>query len=113
MGLLLFKKVFFDPIRLGQKRLTIRRWNRPRVATGSRAFCPGLGYLNIESVEPASFEDLSDDDARSDGFESLGELKRALLLIYPDNTDGKCWWRVRFNLDAKRHVKKRSVKKKD
>ncbi len=91
--------------------MTLRRWNRPRVSAGARAFCPGLGYLNIESVEPAKLDDLSEDDARSDGFTSLTELRSALLSIYPDSTDVKTWWRVRFNLDTDVNVKRRRKKK--
>jgi len=96
MGLLLFKKVFADAIRSGDKRMTLRRWNRPRVQAGKRAFCPGLGYLAIETVEPVEWRDLNEADAVADGFVSLNDMRAALLLIYPDSDDGKSWWRIRF-----------------
>lgn len=76
--------------------MTLRRWNHARVAVGQRAFCPGLGYLLIESVEPVEWADLDEDDAVADGFKSLREMKKTLLSIYPDDTDGKRWWRIRF-----------------
>jgi len=76
--------------------MTLRRWAHPRVAAGKRAFCPGLGYLLIESVEPVEWADLNEDDAIADGFKSLREMKKTLLSLYPDSSDGKRWWRVRF-----------------
>jgi len=82
--------------------MTLRRWAHPRVTAGSRAFCPGLGYLNIESVEPVTLSELNEDDAKTDGFDSLTEMKKTLLSIYPDPTDGKSWWRVRFNWETQK-----------
>jgi hypothetical protein len=97
MGLLLFKKVFVDAIRSGQKRTTVRRWDRARVSAGQRVFCPGLGYLRVEAVEPLTWRQLSRADAIADGFATLKDMKQTLLLIYPQcRTDGKRWWRVKF-----------------
>src|SRR5687768_8981530 len=83
MGLLLFKKVFAEAIRSGRKRTTVRRWDRARVSPGKRAYCPGLGYLNIEAVEPVKWDELSEADAIADGFATLSEMKTTLLSIYP------------------------------
>jgi len=96
MGLLLFKKKFLEPIRRGQKRMTLRRWDRPRVTAGRRAFCPGLGYLQIQTIEPVDWADLNEADALADGFASLPAMRATLLSIYPTRDDGKRWWRIRF-----------------
>jgi hypothetical protein len=98
MGQLLFKKCFWEPIRSGTKRTTLRRWDRPRVRAGERAFSPGLGWLAIVAVdEVADLSTLTDADARADGFASRDELLNALLSIYPNHeTDGRRWFRVGF-----------------
>lgn len=101
MGQLFFKKPLQTAIREGRKRTTIRRWDRPRLRAGGRAYAPGVGWLTIESVEPVDLSALGDDDARADGFDSLGALRAALASLYPDQAgDGKTWFRVCFALDA-------------
>lgn len=100
--MLLFQKRFFETIHSGQKRTTLRRWNRARVVAGKRAFCPGLGYLQIETVEPVEWKDLNEADARADGFDSLRVMQQTLLSLYPQVDDGKQWWRVRFRMNDKR-----------
>ena len=99
MGQLFFKKDLQTAIREGRKRTTIRRWDRPRVRVGQEAFAPGVGWLAIERVEPIDLDALADDDARADGFESLGDLRLVLLALYPDHaSDGKRWFRVCFRM---------------
>ncbi len=99
MGQLFFKKPLQIAIREGRKRTTIRRWNKPRVRAGQRAYTPGLGWLSIEAVETVQLELLNDDDAHADGFDSIALLKQVLLSVYPDHAaDGKSWFRVRFSV---------------
>jgi len=103
MPQLFFKKPLQLAIREGRKRTTIRRWPaaRPGVRAGQRVFSPGLGWLNIDAVEPVDIEMLGDDDARADGFDTSAGLRQVLLDLYPDHTaDGKSWFRVRFSVDA-------------
>src|SRR5688500_3741583 len=101
MGQLLFKKVFWDAIRAGTKRTTVRRWPRPRVSAGSRAFAPGIGWLAVESVdEIADLARLSEADAVADGFASVEDMIETLLSLYPAHaTDGKRWVRVAFHAE--------------
>jgi hypothetical protein len=100
MGQLLFKKCFFDAIRSGQKRTTIRRWSSARLKAGQRAFAPGLGYLTIEAVDVVRLEQLSDADALADGFDSLAQMKRMLRRLYPAAaSDGRQWFKVSFRRD--------------
>lgn len=99
MALLLFQKRFLEAIRTGEKKTTIRRWSRPRVQPGRRAFSPGLGWISIENVDEVKLRDLDDTDARADGFDSARQMRRELKRIYPRiKADGKCWFRIRFRI---------------
>ena len=101
MGQLLFKKCFWEAIRAGRKWTTVRRWISPRLRAGQRAFAPGLGWLIIEAVDVVELDDLADADARADGFESIGLMKRALHELYPSHADdGRRWFRVAFRTEA-------------
>ena len=109
MGQLFFKKPLQAAIREGRKRTTIRRWRSPRVRVGQEAFSPGLGWLSIDRVEPVELDRLADADARADGFDSLPDLRRVLLALYPDHhSDGKRWFRVGFTLRRTIDVPRRS-----
>jgi hypothetical protein len=100
MSLLLFRKEFAGAIRSGAKTTTLRRWNRPRVVAGKRAFAPGIGWLIIEAVERIELKSLTDIDASSDGFTSKVVMLRKLKSLYPRSSgDGMKWYRVRFRLD--------------
>ena len=99
MPQLFFKGHFQQAIREGRKQTTIRRWNKPRMAAGDQAFCPGLGWLVIQSVECVQLDQLTDDHALADGFESHATLLDALSALYPDAaSDGKQWFLVRFTM---------------
>jgi hypothetical protein len=97
--MLLMKKVFFDGIRAGTKTTTLRYWRRRRVRPGSVQTVPGLGRVRIESAEVAEPGELSDDDARADGFADLAALRSALDELYPPEARaGRRLYRVRFTL---------------
>ena len=97
MGQLLFKKCFWEPIRNGTKRTTLRRWDRPRVKAGGRAFAPGVGWLRVDRVDVVDLAALGEADARADGFDTLDEMMTALEALYPAHAaDGKQWYRVAF-----------------
>ena len=107
MGQLFFKKPLQEAILTGRKVTTIRRWDRPRVRAGGRAWAPGVGWLAIDAVEPVVLADLTDADAAADGFDTLPALLAVLRELYPDAAadadggtagDGKQWFRVRFTL---------------
>jgi hypothetical protein len=112
MSQLFFKKPLQLAIREGRKRTTIRRWRaaRPGLHAGQRVFSPGLGWLNIDAVEPVDIDRLGDDDARADGFDTSAGLRRVLLDLYPDHSaDGKAWFRVRFSVDALRPARNQAA----
>src|SRR5580700_11033873 len=104
MGQLFFKKQFQEAIRAGRKQTTVRRWNRPMVRSGERAFSPGLGWLKIGNVEAVELEKLGDADALADGFQTIGAMLDVLASLYPNQaSDGKRWFRVGFTLDKAAH----------
>src|SRR2546430_10452807 len=110
MGQLLFRKRFWEPIARGIKRTTLRRWNRPRLKAGQRAYAPGVGWLMIETVDAIDLGALGEDDARADGFASVSEMLAALREMYPDRRDGKAWFKVRFRLTTRLSSSKSEVR---
>ena len=91
------KKMFFDAIRSGQKTTTLRYWHYPRVKPGSVHAVPGLGRLAINDVQAVKLADLTNDDARDDGFESLRALRKTLSVLYPiSHRQGRTLYRVTF-----------------
>lgn len=96
------KRKFFDAIRSGDKRTTLRFWKRPMVRAG--AVCPvrGLGRLRIERVEIATLSKLTAGDAKADGFASLAALRREIRQLYPRPArEGRLLYKVHFTLAEK------------
>ena len=98
--MILFKKKFLDLIRSGRKRQTIRIWPKRRLRPGQREFVPGLGLIRITAFESVRPEDLSEDDARLDGFESRAALLDELRSLYGDRWDGLPCFRISFTYSA-------------
>lgn len=97
--MLLMKKVFFDAIRSGAKRTTLRYWRRMQVRPGTVHRIRGLGAVRIEAVRPVEWTELTDADAVADGFDSLPALEGALSEMYPPHTrPGRTLYRVHFTL---------------
>jgi len=94
---LLMKKEFFEKIRSGAKTTTLRFWRRCHLRAGSVQTVPGLGKVRIDTAQPVEVNDLTDEDARVDGFESLQGLARALHELYPpEKREGRRLYRIRF-----------------
>ncbi|MEM6798879.1 MAG: ASCH domain-containing protein [Planctomycetota bacterium] len=85
--MLLFKKKFLDAIRSGEKTQTIRLWKHRMMKSGQRSYTPGIGRIRIASVEEVAIEQLTDDDARPDGFDSADALRHELRTIYGEKLD--------------------------
>ncbi len=97
--MLLFKKKFLDAIRRGEKIQTIRLWKHRRMKSGQRSYIPGAGYIHVESVEPVDLDSLTAEDARRDGFASVGELRAEIDRLYADMpTDSHRPYRIVFRL---------------
>lgn len=95
--MLLFKKKFLDAIRSGEKTQTVRLWKACRFRTGQLSYVPGVGYIRITDVARVRLEDLTDDDARLDGFPSAEALLEEIRTLYADRLhEGHQAYRVRF-----------------
>ncbi len=83
---LMFAKRYFDDLVSGRKLATVRA-GRARYKPGDVVLvhCGGyvLGRVRIVSVEKKKVVDLTEEDARLDGFSSLRDLLAALKQHYP------------------------------
>ncbi len=97
--MLLFKKKFLPAIRRGEKTQTIRLWKHRRMRAGQRSYIPGAGYIRVHTVEPVRLDQLTDDDARPDGFPTADQLRAELESLYAEAiAAGHQAYRVVFEL---------------
>ena len=97
--MLLMKKKFFADIREGVKTTTLRFWRWCHVPEGSVQTVPGLGKVRIDAAECVPIEELTDEDARADGFGDLRALQQALDELYPpDRRAGRKLYQISFTL---------------
>ena len=97
--MLLFKKKFLDQIRQGHKTQTVRLWKWRKMKPGQRSYIPGAGYIRVDAVDEVALSELTDDDARLDGFESAAALRREIEQLYPKElAAGYRAFRIRFNV---------------
>ena len=97
--MLLFKKRYLDAIRTGQKTQTIRLWRHCRMRSGQRSYIPGVGYIRIKDVRPVSLDELTDDDARPDGFATIADLRAEIERLYArELAEGYKAYRVEFEV---------------
>jgi hypothetical protein len=95
--MLLFKKKFLPAIRIGEKTQTIRLWKYRRMRTGQRSYIPGVGHIRLTAVDEVNLAELTDDDARPDGFVSADALRAELAQLYPEQlAAGYRAYRIRF-----------------
>ena len=86
--MLLFKKRFLDAIRRGEKTQTIRLWKHRRMKAGQRSYVPGAGPIRVLAVDEVALDQLSDADARPDGFDSADQLRQEIARLYPGQMAG-------------------------
>lgn len=99
--MLLFKKKYLAAIRAGEKTQTIRVWRHRRMRSGQRSYIPGAGYIQVLSVDEVTLDELTDDDARRDGFDSLATLQSEIESLYAEQlAAGFGIYCVRFELTA-------------
>ena len=97
LSMILLKKKFLDLVRRGEKRQTIRLWPKRRLRVGQREFIPGLGRIRITAFERVTPDDLTEEDARLDGFASREALLAELRALYGSRLDGAPCFRIRFS----------------
>jgi hypothetical protein len=97
--MLLFKKKFLAAIRSGEKTQTVRLWKHCRMRSGQRSYIPGAGYIHVSAVDLVELEDLTDEDARLDGFATVEELRLEIATLYAGQlAEGFRAYRVRFEV---------------
>jgi len=97
--MLLFKKRFLAAIRRGEKTQTVRLWKFARMRAGQRSYIPGAGYIRVTAVEEVRLEELTDEDARRDGFETAVALRTEIATLYPEQlAAGHRAYRILFHL---------------
>lgn len=97
--MLLFKKKFLDAIRDGRKTQTIRLWKACRLRVGGLCYVPGIGYTRILDTAEVRLEELTDEDAKLDGFESAAALMQEIHALYADRLQsGYRAFRIRFEV---------------
>ena len=96
--MLLFKKRFLEAIRSGEKTQTVRCWPFRRMRPGQRSYIPGAGYIDVTSVDEVALDELTEQDARRDGFADLVGLRAALEEIYSEAQQQQRTFRVCFRL---------------
>lgn len=97
--MLLFKKKFLAAIRSGQKTQTIRLWKYCRMRAGQRSYIPGAGHIRVIAVDEVDLAQLTDADARPDGFDSADQLRAEIARLYPQQlAEGYRAYRIRFQL---------------
>ena len=79
---MLISRKHLDGIAAGEIDRAFRRWRRPTVRTGG-TLRTSIGLLAIDSVEPITDADITEDDARLAGFAT----REALLDFLPDRDE--------------------------
>jgi hypothetical protein len=75
----------------------VRLWKYRKMRPGQRSYIPGAGYIRVQTVDEVQLADLTDEDARLDGFESAEALRAEIAALYPKElAAGYRAYRVRF-----------------
>jgi hypothetical protein len=90
---MLFKKADLDGIAAGRITLAFRRWRRPTVRQGG-TLRTRAGVLSIDAVSVVRMRDISAEDARRAGSDSLSDLRAEL-----DAREGEIY-RIELHLAA-------------
>lgn len=70
---MVFAKQLRDRIRSGRIRCSVRIWMRPHVKVGNR-YPLGEGQIEVDSVLPIGFADITPELARESGFKGVVDL---------------------------------------
>ena len=70
---MMFTKRLRDGVRRGDITCSVRIWQRPHVTVGAR-YPMDEGVIEIDSIEPIGFADITPELARESGFEGVIDL---------------------------------------
>jgi hypothetical protein len=82
-----FTKRLREGVRRGEITCSVRIWQRPHVIVGSR-YPMDEGAIEIDSIEPISFADITPELARESGFEGVIDLLKVALSAAGQRTPG-------------------------
>lgn len=99
---MLFAKRLREGVRRGEITCSVRIWIRPRVAVGKR-YRMDEGAIEVDSIEPIGFPDITPELARESGF--LGVLD---LLKVAKHGKGNNIYLIRFHYLRPRRIYPRS-----
>jgi hypothetical protein len=99
---MLFAKRLREGVRRGEITCSVRIWIRPRVAVGKR-YRMDEGAIEVDSIEPIGFPDITPELARESGF--LGVLD---LLKVAKHGKGNNIYLIRFHYLRPRRIQPRS-----
>src|SRR6516164_5756984 len=88
---MMFTKRLREGVRRGEITCSVRIWTRPRVTVGARYSMEG-GAIEVDSIEPIGFRDITPELARESGF--LGVID---LLKVAKHGKGERIYLVRFH----------------
>jgi hypothetical protein len=88
---MVFTKKLREGVRRGEITCSVRIWTRPHVTVGKR-YAMGDGAIEVDSIEPIGFPDITPELARESGF--LGVLD---LLKVAKHGKGEKIYLVRFH----------------
>lgn len=95
--MLIFVKGHYLPlIASGQKTTTIRTWKTCKLTVGSPLSFNGKIRVQLTHVEARRLGDLTDADARADGFATLDDFRDAFHHHYPAASADTRVWVLRF-----------------
>lgn len=86
-----FTKYLRDGVRNGAITCSVRVWTRPHVKAGNRYAMEG-GAIEIDSIEPITFDDITPALARASGFATVADL-----LKVAEHGSGENVYLVRFH----------------
>jgi hypothetical protein len=100
MKQLIFKARFIPLILNGSKTQTIRARNTTREGDLVQARCryhePAFGILRVTAVTAMKRSELSETDAKADGFDTLADLQKTLKQLYPQLSSASELFRIQF-----------------
>ena len=99
---MVFTRRLREGVRRGEITCSVRIWMRPRVKAGAR-YRMDDGEIEVDSIEPIGFPDITPDLARESGF--LGVVD---LLKVAKHGRGENIYLVRFHYVAPRNKRSRS-----
>jgi hypothetical protein len=101
---MMFAKRLRDGVRRGEITCSVRIWTRPHVRVGGR-YRMEEGEIEVDSIEPIGFLDITPELARESGF--LGVLD---LLKVAKHGRGEKIYLVRFHYVPQAEVKRRETR---